>query len=157
MPRRKRPRSQTTEIITYIVQITGWDWSYSFGLNGLLHSDAHYSDHRHLQVLGTLLLPTRIKEKDASLAFLPHIEAEEIEGRPGVAPPRAVGSLTIHNGEIEGNLGMPRDALSPILQMLIAEHFRYVVMNGERMRWRNALIRGYRFETEVNVEDYLDE
>ena len=42
---------------------------------------------------------------------------------------------------MEGNLAIPKDALAPVPQMLIADRLKYVVMNGERICWRKALIR----------------
>ena len=43
-------------------------------------------------------------------------------------------------------LTMPCDALMPVLQMLIAEKFRYIDLCGERLRYRSATIKSYRLE-----------
>lgn len=48
---------------------------------------------------------------------------------------------------------MPADALAPVLQMLITGKFRYVVVNGDRPRYRQGLFRSYRFETTMSDDD----
>lgn len=52
---------------------------------------------------------------------------------------------------------MANDALGLVMQMLIAERYKYLVMYGEPMRYRQARIHSYHFETELNLEDYPDE
>jgi hypothetical protein len=155
MPRKKRARRQAPTISFYIVRITGWDWSYSFGANAVLYRDELFSDYRHLQIRGTLLLPRRIKVETVELHCLPDIGPQEMK-REGQPPPRAVGSLHIQETRLMGNLSMAADALGPVMQMLIADRLKYVVLDGERMRWRKALIRHYEIMTQVTVEDYPD-
>jgi len=42
---------------------------------------------------------------------------------------------------LSGGFSMAADALEPVMQMLLADHVKYVVMHGESMRYRKALIR----------------
>ncbi len=49
------------------------------------------------------------------------------------------------------------NALGSVMRMLIADRLKYVVFDGERMRWRKALIRHYEITTECNEEDYPDD
>jgi hypothetical protein len=39
---------------------------------------------------------------------------------------KAVGSLNLHDGRLNGLLSIPKDSLTPILQMLIASRFQFV-------------------------------
>jgi hypothetical protein len=46
--------------------------------------------------------------------------------------PIALGSINIGPVGILGNIGIPCDALTPILQRLIAGRFNFVLMRGTR-------------------------
>jgi hypothetical protein len=48
---------------------------------------------------------------------------------------------------------MPGDALTPVLQMLIAEKLRFIDLHGERMRYRSATIKSYRLEMNMDEDD----
>ena len=47
--------------------------------------------------------------------------------------------------------------LNPVMQMLLADHLKYVALDGEPMRYRKALIRHYEIKTQHNEEDYPDD
>jgi hypothetical protein len=70
-----------------------------------------------------------------------------------VAAARGIGSISLFRGKFEALLMMPEDALAPILQMLVAEKFRFIDLHGERMRYRSATIRSYRLEMNIDEED----
>lgn len=59
----------------------------------------------------------------------------------------ALCSLTVGPNGIQGNIGIPWDALSPILQVLIAGRFKLVLMRGSRFRHRSAKLNSLRIET----------
>ncbi|MDT4740327.1 hypothetical protein [Bradyrhizobium sp. WYCCWR 12699] len=52
-----------------------------------------------------------------------------------------------------GNIGIPRDALTPILQMLIAGKFNFVLMRGSRFRHRSAKVNSLRLEAKLTEDD----
>jgi hypothetical protein len=56
------------------VQITGWDWDFSFSVNMAKWRDERFSDYRHLIVLGTLLRPRKLKAETVELSFIPSIK-----------------------------------------------------------------------------------
>jgi hypothetical protein len=41
--------------------------------------------------------------------------------------------------------------------MLIAEKFKYVVLHGSGLRYRQASLRSFRFEMQIDNEDLPDE
>jgi hypothetical protein len=51
---------------------------------------------------------------------------------------------------------MAADALDPVMQMLLADRVNYVVMHGESMRYRKALIRHYQLVSQLDPEEYPD-
>jgi hypothetical protein len=89
------------------------------------------------------------------LNFIP--EVIEMDRHHGDEPPRGVGTLNIHDKRLTGYLSMPLDTLGQVLQMLIAEHYRYVLLNGEPMRYRKAFIRRYEFTARYNADEYPDD
>lgn len=52
-----------------------------------------------------------------------------------------------------GNIGIPWDALTPVLQMLIAGRFKFVLMRGTRFRHRTAKLNSLRLETRLTEDD----
>jgi len=52
-----------------------------------------------------------------------------------------------------GNIGIPWDALTPILQVLIAERFKFVLMRGTRFRHRSAKLNSLRLEMRLTEDD----
>ena len=146
-----KKRKRQEEYVDYIVRIEDWDWALSFGLGTLKWSDEAYMDHRHLEIEGTLLHPTNAKTNRAHLTLIPRRDCH-LEKREGDVP-RAVASLDVHHGVMHGLLTMPLDALCPLISALIAERLRYVMMHGSRLRYRQALIRSYRFELNPDPDD----
>jgi len=156
MPRKKRSQRQAIEFASYHVRITGWDWDYSFSVNGAKWEDKQFADYRYLTVRGILLRPRRIKVEAAELTFIPEAGLAELE-QSNDASARAVGSLNIQDTRLLGYLSMPTDALGPVLQMLIANRFKYVLLNGEVMRYRKALVHRYNLTERHDEADYPDD
>lgn len=145
-----RPRDQT---IYYVIEIADWDWSLMFGASNARHIDrGPYSDYRHLHVEGTLLRPHNPKITNVRLTFIPRQQLDS-EADRAKDEPVAIGQLSSHRGTLEGILSMPLNGLTPVLQMLIAERFRYVVLNGDKQRYGQADVRTFRFERTVSEDD----
>ena len=144
------------------MQITRWDWSYSFSTNVPKYEDARFSEYRHLLVHGNVLRPSRIKAETAELWFFPTIKPEDFLPLSDQTRPPSVGSLNIRGSKVEGfrllgYLSMPDNALEPVLQMLIADRFKFVLMQGEPLRWRKCLVRRFEFTAEHDEADYPDD
>ena len=52
-----------------------------------------------------------------------------------------------------GSIGIPADALPPILQMLIAKEFKFVLLRGSKFRYRRACLTGLRLEGRLTEDD----
>ncbi|UPK19161.1 hypothetical protein [Bradyrhizobium sp. 131] len=61
--------------------------------------------------------------------------------------------VDFRNDVIYGNIGILWDALTPILQMLIAGRFKFVLMRGTSVRHRSAKLNSLRPETKPTEED----
>jgi hypothetical protein len=143
------------EFVSYIVEIKSWDWSFSFSLPSGRYELGPYSDHRHLKVEGNLLRPKKVKADTVELTFLPSPRNDAV-AREDQAP-KCVGSLDLYRGRLMGLIDMPVDALSCVMQMLIAGRSKYVALHGHRMRYRKALLRGYSIDTNYEDENWPDE
>jgi hypothetical protein len=48
---------------------------------------------------------------------------------------------------------LPEDALPPILQMMVGDRFRFVVIHGTKFSHRRATLNGFRLERELEPDD----
>jgi hypothetical protein len=162
MPRKKQRRSSAFQIAYYHVEITDWDWDYSFSANAMKNEDLCYADYRHLQIRGRVLRPRKSKAETAELIFFPKPGLAELERQRDDPRPISVGTMNMEGTKatgmrLTGYISMPADALGPVLQMLIAGRYKYVLLDGEPMRYRKAFIRHYYFTGQYNDEDYPDD
>jgi hypothetical protein len=54
---------------------------------------------------------------------------------------------------ITASIGIPADALPPILQMLIAKEFKFILLRGSKFRYRSARLTGLRLEMRLAEDD----
>ena len=121
--RGKHPRKED-EIVPYLDQIGEWEWGFSFGIGNRRFNDGPYMDFRHLHLRGKLIAPSGIKTETVEVILMPN--SLQTNGRYDIAEPSSVGSVSVSRGRFEALLTMPCDALVPVLQMLIAEKFRFI-------------------------------
>jgi len=121
--KRKRRRKPREEIVDYVVEIDGWDWGYSFSLNMERLRIDPYHEFRHLQIKGRLMTPRGLKTDRVEISLLP--SPGLVEEKRKELTPIALGSLGLGPEGVLGNIGIPWDALTPILQMLIAGRFKF--------------------------------
>ncbi len=123
--------------------------------------DCSFADYRHLHIRGKVWRPHKIKTDPAELIFIPKLGLAEMERQHDEPAPRGVGTVSIEGkkaaGKLAGYLSMPSDALGLVLQMLLAGRFKYLLLDGEPMRYRKALIRHYYFTAQYSDEDYPDD
>ncbi|MBR0689869.1 hypothetical protein JQ594_28425 [Bradyrhizobium manausense] len=146
--RKQRPREPD---VYYVVAIEGWDWGYSLSLNTERQAADPYHEFRHLQVRGRLLHPKGLRTERIALTFLPSRELDP-ETRK-TQRPLGVGWLDGYGDPITGLLPLPMDALPPILQMMIGERFRFVVMHGTKFSHRRAALHGFRMVMKIDKDD----
>ncbi len=153
----KRTRHKTSrrgnraqEFVSYLMAIEDWDWSFSYGVGQDRFDEGLYADHRQLQLRGTLTVPSK-KAQTAELTLIP---ADDRDAPNGLQRrPLGVGGVHLYRGKLSAYLGMPTDALAPVLQMLIAGKFRFADLYGERLRYGRARITSYRLEMNIDEED----
>ena len=149
-PKRRRVRPRT-EVADYVLEIKDWNWDFSFGVNSMKDRDGPYHDFRHLQLRGTLLLPSKLKADGVEFYFMPEHSLNEDTRKDH--EPKSVGSVSRHKGKFEASLWMPSDVLPAVLQMLIGERFHFAVLHSEPLRYGHAPVRSYRLEMTIDEED----
>jgi hypothetical protein len=149
--KKNRRREPPEEFVEYVVAIEGWDWGYSLLLNTERRPTDPYHEFRHLQITGRLLRPAGLKTDSVEVSLLPTTDMGE-EKRKAYEP-IALGSLNAMPGIIRGSIGIPADALSPILQLLIAKELKFVLMTGSKFRHRSARLTGLRLEMKLTEDD----
>ena len=148
---KKRRRAPKDEYVRYLVAIEDWDWSYSFGLAGTKDSLDPYMEHRQLGITGKLLHPTNPSIAAVELWLLPRGDLDEDQRENDT--PTSVGRLSLHDRRLTGLLPIPKDSLTPLLQMLIADRFRFVDLGAARLRHRQALVTSFSLATHIDADD----
>ncbi|MGL3107116.1 hypothetical protein [Bradyrhizobium sp. BR 1432] len=146
--RKRRPREPD---VYYVVAIDGWGWGYSLSLNTERNAADPYHEFRHLQVRGRLLHPKGLRTDRIELTFLPSRDLD-LEGRKALRP-LGIGSLDGYGDPITGLLPPPMDAMHPILQMMVGDRFRFIVMHGTKFSHRRATLHGFRLEMRLDPDD----
>jgi len=75
-----------------------------------------------------MLWPKGLKTDHVEVSLLP--SAGMSEERRKDYKPLALGGLEVYPERIDGHVGIPQDALPPILQMLIAGQFRFMLLRA---------------------------
>lgn len=153
--RKRRGGRPRKEWFYYVVEITGWDWSFSFSVNTMKHFEGPYLDFRHVQLFGKLVRPSKANVTSVEVTLLP--DARLDAGARGRHEPTMVGSVQLNRGRFQGLISIPTDVVGPILQMLIADRFRVVVMEGDKLRYGHAVIRSFRLDTRLEEDDLPSE
>jgi hypothetical protein len=89
-----------------------------------------------------MLRPTGLKTDRVEVSLFPTINLEE-ERRKELKP-LALGALEFYPDRIDTILGIPSDAVAPMLQMLTADRLKFVVLRGTKFRYRSARLHSFR-------------
>jgi hypothetical protein len=123
-----------------------------FGIDDTSFREGPYFDFRHLNIKGKLLRPTSINAATAEVTCFPDYRLSE-SGRRSTHQEKAVGMISHRGNNYSATLHMPADVLGPILQMMIAGKYRYVLMEAEKSYRGEALVRHFRFAGAISDED----
>jgi hypothetical protein len=152
---KKRRGAPPDAVVQYVVAIEGWDWGYTLLLNDDKRPIDPYHEFRHLQITGRLLRPAGLKTDRVEVSVLPTSDMSEDKRKN--YEPIALGSLDALPGIIRGSIGIPADALPPILTMLIAKELKFVLMTGSKFRHRSARLTGLRLEMKLTEDDEVED
>jgi hypothetical protein len=131
--KRKPRRPQVKE--WHVFEITDWDWDFTFGLYKSKFHPGPFLDSRHLKLRGSMLSPKKLAAKVIApkLNLSPQDNLTET-GRLRITEPKHVGVVYTRGKSYQANLYFPADVLGPILQMLIADRYRYLKIEVGELR-----------------------
>jgi hypothetical protein len=109
--------------------------AFGFGIAKGKFNHGPFSDFRHLRIYGSLLSPKKIAAKvlTPKLSLAPQDNLTEA-GRVRISEPKHVGVVYTRGKDYQANLYFPADVLGPILQMLIADRYRYLKIEVGELR-----------------------
>jgi hypothetical protein len=152
-PRESPKRGRWPVLTHFIVPIGKWEWGYGFGINKTKKLiPGYFSDSRGLSVQGRLLRPMPLAGAPMRLLFHP----TDVNPERYVEVPTAIGPMW-SDRETKGYQGfvpLPRDVLSSLLTMLVADKLRYVVFDAAPLFRGQTQIESYRFDDIVDFEEY---
>jgi hypothetical protein len=152
---RKVPKQRHDEHVYYMLEVLSWNWSFWFGVAlDRRHTTDPYDDYRHLTVQGRFLRPAKLKDKTIELVFIPKKELNQ-ERRQNDRPPH-IGFMNLHR-EAQAIFSLPADTLPSLLPMLIGAKFRHIVLHGTSLRYQQASVHSFRFEMQINEDDWPSE
>jgi hypothetical protein len=151
----KRRRRPAEEIIDYVVEIGSWDFSYWLALNTVRDPLDPYHEHRHVAIKGRMLRPTLPQADRVEISLFPSLIL--MEERRKDLKPIAVGAIESYSDRLDASVGIPSDALTPILQMLIAERFKFVVLRGSKFRYRSVRLVSFRLASALGEDELQSE
>ncbi len=150
--RTKRLRAPSRdEYVRYIVAIESWDWSYSLGIDDRKDTMDPYMEHRQLKIGGKLLHPTNPSIEAVELWLLPRRDLDQDRRKDD--QPNAVGSMRLDDRKLTMLLPIPKDSLTPIMQMLIANRFKFADLGGAKLHHRQALMTSFSLVTHIDEDD----
>ncbi|MGA7809768.1 hypothetical protein [Bradyrhizobium sp.] len=153
--KKARRRKPPEEIVDYIVEIEDWDFGYWLALNTLRDALDPYHEHRHVELKGRMLWPKGLKTDRVEISMFPSVSL--LEERRRDLKPIAIGAIEAYPERLGASVGIPQDALAPILQMLIAERFKFVVLRGSKFLYRSARLVSFSLRAQLGEDDLPSE
>lgn len=150
---KRKPGRPRVERVQHIIEIEDWDFDYLFGLGEAKLDHGPYFDCRHLRIRGTVLRPST-KASHAEIVCFPRKELNESEVDTAVQP-KAVGYITNRGKDYSANLHLPAEMLVPVLQMLIAKRYRYIVIEASPSFRGESTVRHFTFSSTIGADDTL--
>jgi hypothetical protein len=146
MPRKPTPRVRSE---VYVVQIEGWDWSFTYSADPSQVSANGPLDLRYLMLSGFLLKPKKaeISLVELTIVFDPRLDGDD----PRLS--RSVGQLDLEGRLLRGLFAFPNNVASSLLTVLAATNkLRFAMMKGAPLVRRQAQIRTIRFDSQRDDE-----
>lgn len=151
MPR-KRKIDQSE---TYWIEVDDVEYYYSLHLHHDSESMQPYMEYCHPKVFGKLLQPsikqisraiiTLMGDRDMDTLLLPDAKSRY--------KPRAIGHMETRSGELSGFVSLPFSALIFLLPALKSGSIREIMMSGDKLRYRHALVKSVSFSRHFDPDE----
>lgn len=151
----KHRRKPPEQMLDYIVEIEGWDFSYWLALNTVRGTLDPYHEYREVEMKGRLLRPAGLQTDRVTISLFPSTNL--LEERRKDLKPIAVGSIESYPDRFDARLSIPSDMLPSILQVLFAGRLKYLVMRGSKFRYRSARLINFSLGSKLDEDDKVAE
>lgn len=157
MTKQKR-KSKERPYESYIIEILEWEIPYSFSLS--LDNDIDpcpYWEHTEIKIRGKFIKPQKLAGKELELCFLANRQISSVMNdykEHHHWEPKAVGGLSVR-GEKRDYIGsLPFDAFPFLCNCFSAEKHKYVILNGQALRYGSADIHSVHFQQQYDEEEW---
>jgi hypothetical protein len=154
MGRRKKKAVETYE--SYPVRIIDWNVDYSLRLDkdGSL-SGGPFWEYCSLELKGEFLGPKKLEGREVTVTLLGSRSLDKEIAKPDSInyEPLGVGGLTARGKEAAYIGSLPHQSFGLVLTMLQAGKIKYVIFNGNALRYGNASIKGITLTGEFDPDD----
>lgn len=140
--KRGRPRVETL-FARYEIQITSWDFSWSFYLSGPMdqwQGRSHFKEMATLTLEGRVIEPEGFKYPEALIRLVADPWLDTL-----IEQPAAIGSVHINDKQFTGYMCIPSHQM-PLLAS-VANRLSFIELNGTPLRYRKALIKELHLST----------
>ena len=142
LKKRGRPRLESLHA-RYEIQITSWDFSWSFYLSGPTdrwQGRSHFKEMATLTLMGRVIEPEGFKYPEALLRLVADPWLDSL-----VEQPAAIGSIHINGKQFTGYVPIPSNQMPMLVSS--ANGLLFVELNGTPLRYRKALINELHLNT----------
>jgi hypothetical protein len=153
--RKKKKAVETYE--SYPVRIIDWNVDYSLQLDkDRRFFKGPYWEHCSLDLTGEFLGPKKLEGREVTITLLGNRTLDGEIARPDSLnyEPLGVGGLTARGKEATYIGSLPHQSFGLVLTMLQAGKIRYVIFNGNALRYGSTPIRGITLTGEFDPDDY---
>jgi hypothetical protein len=146
----KTRRRSRAEVVHHVIEIRDWNFDYLFGIDQAKVGHLPYWDSRALIVQGTILQPA-LKAPEATVRLSPSnaLVGRELKSTQEAKP---VGYISYRGNDYSAGLFMPSDAFNMVLQMFIADKYRFVIIDGEKCGSGEVNVHLFRFSKTIGDE-----
>lgn len=145
----KKPTRSRNERVGHVLKIENWSFDYWFNIGDGKFTQGPYSDTRQILLNVRIEKPATIKAKDGLIRLFATdslVGSEEkprqtfIDHETGKIKP--VGRVWYSGKEYQGVLFFPGDMLGPLVTMLIAKKYRYLILVADETG-RETIVNGF--------------
>lgn len=140
---------------TYLLEVDDVEYEYSLYLNHDPQSARPYVEYCHPKIYGKLLQPTIKQISRGIITLMPDRDMDALLLRDARCPyePRAIGHLETRSGELNGFISLPFSALLLLLPALKSGDIREILMSGDKLKYRKALVKSISFSRHFDPEE----
>ena len=151
---RKAARSQRTEYVEYLIQVTSWEYYYSLrtGDPKSVWDKEVFDELAILSFRGNLITPKlpqieRVLMEFSAKAGMLRQPIEDIRTK--------IGSVSRHGDELSAYVFVPEERMADLLTIAQSERVKVISFVGDKLRYGSALIHNMTLRTEINEDDII--